>query len=154
MIFALLGLILILSIFIVRLEVRIDRLLKGKDAKTLEDTIVAVERRIENLEKFHDDSIEYLKGIEYRLKRSIQGVETVRFNPFPGTGTGGNQSSSTAFVNERGDGVIITSMHSRDRVSIFSKPIKKFSSEYELTEEERTAIAGVKNGLSVPKNPL
>jgi hypothetical protein len=65
---------------------------------------------------------EYLTTVEKRLKKSIQGVETVRFNPFKGTGAGGNQSFSTAFVNEKGDGVVLTSMYARDRISMFAKP--------------------------------
>ncbi len=154
MIYALLGLVAILSIWMIRIEVRLSKMLRGKNAKSLEDTIKTFGEEIKDLEKFRDDSIEYLKLIELRLKRSSQAVETIRFNPFKGTGSGGNQSFATAILNEKGDGVIITSLYSRDRVSVFSKPIKKFSSEFELTDEEKQVLensrANLQN-LEVPR---
>jgi hypothetical protein len=120
----------------------------GKGGKSLEDLIVSLKKNIHELEHFRDESIEYFKLIEMRLKRSIQAVETIRFNPFKGTGSGGNQSFSTALLNEKGDGVVISSLHSRDHVSIFSKPVKKFSSDFETTTEEKNVIRDAKDNLS------
>ncbi len=128
-----------------------SRLLAGKDGKSLEDSIANIRKAVEDLNLFRDESIEYLKLIEMRLKRSIQAVETIRFNPFKGTGVGGNQSFSTALLSEKGDGVIISSLHSRDRMSVYSKPVKKFVSEFETTEEEKTVINGAKDALHLPK---
>lgn len=154
MIYALLGLVVILTIWIIRIEVRLSKILRGKDAKSLEDTIRIFGEEIKDLEKFREDSIGYMKLIELRLKRSAQAVETIRFNPFKGTGSGGNQSFATAILNEKGEGVILTSLYSRDRVSVFSKPIKKFSSEFELTDEERQVLETAKTNLAsldIPK---
>ncbi|MDE2188580.1 MAG: DUF4446 family protein, partial [Patescibacteria group bacterium] len=41
----------------------------------------------------------------------------------------------------------ISSLYSRDHVSVFGKPIKKHASEYELSEEEKEAIKEAKNKL-------
>ena len=90
---------------------------------------------------------EHLNDIEKRLKRSMQSVETIRFNPFKGTGDGGNQSFSTSFLNENGDGVVISSLYSRDRISLFSKPLSKFESNFELTGEEKGVIKEAKGKL-------
>jgi hypothetical protein len=73
-----------------------------------------------------------------KLKKSIRGFETIRFNPFKDQG--GNQSFAIAFLNDEGDGVVISSLYSRDRTSVFAKPIKKMASEFELTEEEKEAL--------------
>jgi hypothetical protein len=86
----------------------------------------------------------YLHIVEERLKKSIRGVETVRFNPFKGTGDGGNQSFATALIDEEGNGVVISSIFARDRTSIFSKPIYKYVSSHELSEEELEAITKAK----------
>jgi hypothetical protein len=152
MIFVLLGLILVLSIWILRLERRLSKLLRGSNAETLESVINSLSRQVEELGRFRDDSLKYFKLVEFRLKRSVQAIETIRFNPFRGTGEGGNQSFSNAIINEKGDGVVLTGLYARDRVSIFAKPVKKFSSEFELTEEERQAVESAKQGLSYPKN--
>jgi hypothetical protein len=73
----------------------------------------------------------------------------LRFNPFKGTGDGGNQSFSTAFVSEKGDGAIISSLYSRDRVSIFCKPLASFESSFELTDEEKEVLEAAKVKLKI-----
>ncbi len=151
MVYILFGLIILLSLWIVYLEIRMKRLLMGKGSETLEDSLLAMKGGLADYEQFKKDSIEYLKNIEARIKRSLQVVETIRFNPFKGTGSGGNQSFATAFLNEKGDGVVISSLYSREHISIFSKPLKKFQSEFEMSEEERTAVANAKQTLTTPK---
>lgn len=131
---------LILIGWIIRLELKLKRVLLGKNARSLEDTIIHLTTEITQINTFKKESELYYKNIEKRLSRSIQGVETIRFNAFKGEGIGGSQSFATAFINEQGDGTVISSLYSRDRISIFAKPIKKLSSEFELSEEERTAI--------------
>lgn len=148
MIYILLGVTVILIIWIIRLETRISKLLQGKNVDSIEDAIIKLNQDSKTLHAFRNDSIEYLKNIEARLKRSIQAVETIRYNPFKGTGSGGNQSFATALINEKGDGAVISSLYSRDHVAVFSKPIKKFVSEFEMTEEERSALKSAKDSLA------
>lgn len=147
MIFIILGLILILVIWIFRLEFRLKNLLSGGDGKSIEESINTLKKGLEELKHFEHGSMEYFKSVEKRLKRSVQSVETIRFNPFKGTGNGGNQSFSTSILNEKGDGVVISSLYSRDRVSIFSKPMRKFESEFEMTEEEKIVVKNSREGL-------
>lgn len=144
------GLIIVVVIligWIIRLEIRINRLLLGKNSRSLEDSIVEGNRNLEKLNDFQREVIQHFVNVEKRLKRSIQAVETIRFNPFKGTGEGGNQSFSTSFTDENGSGVVISSLYSRDRVSIFSKPLEKFNSTFELTEEEKEVIKISKNNI-------
>ena len=125
-------------------EIRLRRLLRGKNASTLEDTMLELMKEIETLKTARRDIESYLKIAERRLRRAISGIGMIRFNPFKGT-SGSNQSFAAAFLNEEGNGVVVSSLYSRDRVSVFAKPIKELSSEYELTEEEKEAIAKTKN---------
>src|SRR3989344_4262435 len=133
---------------VVYLEIKMHRLLRGKDAKSLEDSIVSAHQNLEKLNDFQKESTRYFINVEKRLNRSIQAVETIRFNPFKGTGEGGNQSFSTSFLNENGDGVVVSSLYSRDRVSVFSKPLIKFESNFELTDEEKEVVTGAKKNLA------
>ncbi len=125
-------------IFIIRWKFR--KLLLGKDAKTLEDSIKNAGDNLDKLNQFQKEAVAHFLNVEKRLGRSIQAVETVRFNPFKGMGEGGSQSFSTSFLNENGNGVVLSSMYSRDRISVFSKPLQKFESTFELTDEEKTVI--------------
>ncbi len=126
--------------WIVRLEIKIKRLLLGKDAKSLEDSIIEAKNNIEQLKDFEMRAKEHFLGVEKRLHKSIQAVDTIRYNPFKGTGEGGNQSFVTTLLSENGNGVVISSLYSRDRVSVFSKPLQKFSSTFDLTEEEKQSL--------------
>ncbi len=134
-----LGLIVILILWIIRLEVRIKKLLRGKNAETLEDSIVAIQKDVDQSILAHQDTKKILQVMQEKLKKSIGGVGVVRFNPFKGT-SGSNQSFSTAFLDEDKNGVVISSLYSRERVSVFAKPIKNGASEYEITPEEKQAI--------------
>jgi Protein of unknown function (DUF4446) len=73
-----------------------------------------------------------------KLSQSVRAVETVRFNPFADQGS--NQSFATTLVDETGSGVMLSSLYSRSGVSIFAKPLKNFTSTYELTAEEKESI--------------
>ncbi len=134
------GLVVLLLGWVIYLQVRIGRFLTGKNGSTLEDIIASSQKDIVHLQKFEDDCIKYFTDVEKRVSRSIQAIETERFNPFKGTGEGGTQSFATALVSEKGDGVIISSLYSRDRISLFSKPLTKFKSAFELTEEEKNVV--------------
>ena len=138
---ALLGTALIvLVIWIIVLERRIGRLLSGKNGASLEDAINANHSAIEELFQFRKAVETEMHNIDVRIKKKIHGAKTLRFNPFAGTGSGGNQSFATALLNEEGDGVVISSLYSREKVSVFAKPIKARTSEFELTEEEREVL--------------
>jgi hypothetical protein len=131
----------ILIVLVARMQSKINRLLGGAaTAKSIEGALAHMTGNIKDLEKFRVDLEKYMTTVENRLKKSIQSVETIRFNPFKGTGSGGNQSFATAFINESGNGVVLSSLYSREHVSIFSKPIKAGKPEFELSEEEANAL--------------
>ena len=147
LIFAFSAILIFLVVWIMQLERKIKNFTRGKDGKSLEDSMVMIKKGQDDLIKFRKDMEQYLTKVEKRLRRSTQSIETIRFNPFKGSGSGGNQSFATAFLNEDGDGLIMSSLYARDRISIFSKPIKKFASEHKLSDEEKKAIDDAKKKL-------
>lgn len=130
----------VLVVWIFTLERRIAKLLQGQSGASLEDTINKNQEEIAKLFGFREETIGALKEIDARIRKKLHGVKTLRFNPFAGTGTGGNQSFATAFLDEEGDGVVLSTLYSREKVSIFAKPIKRRTSEFELTEEEAEVL--------------
>ena len=133
--------VLTLSIWLFVIDRRIRRLLAGRNAESLEGVINSIGEDIRRLKSLQEATDEYLKTSEQRLQKSIQGVGTVRFNAFKGNGEGGNQSFAVALLSENGDGAVISSLYARDHMSVFAKPIKNFSSEFEMIDEEKRAIA-------------
>ena len=138
---------LVLLVWVIRLERKMSKMLVGK-SENIEQSMQVLRKDHQEMQKFADEMQKYLTTVESRLRRSVQNVETVRFNAFDGAGA--NQSFATAFINEEGDGVVVSSLYARDRTSVFSKPIKAHISEFELSDEEKKAIeqARTKN-----KNP-
>ncbi|MFT5180126.1 MAG: hypothetical protein ACI9GH_000571 [Candidatus Paceibacteria bacterium] len=138
-IYIVLGISLLLGFWIYKLEERLKKLTRGNKYESIEKTLGSIEEDLQKFGVFKKDIEEYLKNVEKRLGRSIQGVHIESFNAFNGLDSGG-QSFATALLNENGDGVIISTLHSRDRVNIFSKQIKNFKSDTKLTEEEELAL--------------
>ncbi|MCF7833814.1 MAG: DUF4446 family protein [Candidatus Pacebacteria bacterium] len=136
---AILTLIILLGVFwIVKTEKRLQRFFAGKKGKDLEDTIENLQLDILNLQEEKNKIQAQIAVLQKKAKESIRGVETIRFNPFPEQG--GNQSFAIAMINEEENGVILSSLYARERMSIFAKPIKNGISEHSLTEEEKEAL--------------
>ena len=136
--YILLVIVAILTVFIVRLEIRMKKLLRGNKMESMEDTIIDA---LEDIDKLGISKKEIEKEIvllKEKIKKNIQSIGTVRFNPF--SDVGGKQSFASAFIDEHGDGVVLSSLYSRDKVSVFAKPVKEFKSEYELSGEEKEAL--------------
>ena len=134
----------LLGVWVFVLAYRLKKLLSGQKAQSLEGVIGALGDDIRALEKFRNETTNYLSEAEKRISRSVQGVETIRFNAFKGTGEGGNQSFAIALLSENGNGTVISSLYSRDHVNVFAKPVRNFTSEYEMTPEERDAVSRAK----------
>jgi hypothetical protein len=73
------------------------------------------------------------------LPQAIQRVGLVRFNPFDDTG--GDQSFALALLDGRGDGVVISSLHSRSGTRFYAKPVKAGRTTHALATEEAQALA-------------
>ncbi len=110
----------------------------GTKAKDLEGVMNILGHHIENLEKTQVEINKHLENIDGKLAKTVRKVETVRFNPFLDAGS--NQSFAIAFMNDENDGVVISSLYARDRMSIFAKPIKNGKSEYDLSTEEKEVL--------------
>ncbi len=130
------------TVWIIKTEKRLKRFFVGKKAKDLEDTIINLEEEITKLNKAKENTEKEIKEINAKLRKSVRGLETIRFNPFPDQGS--NQSFAIGMLNEDGDGVVLSSLYSRERMSVFAKPIKNGKSEYELTEEEKKSLEKAK----------
>jgi len=136
-----------LLVVVLMMYQKLRKFLVDVDANNIGESLTSVSSNLNELQTFKSELESYLATVEKRLKKSVQSVHTVRFNPFKGNGGGGNQSFATAFLTEDGDGVIVSSLYSREHVSVFSKPVKSHTSEYELSEEEREALERAKEGL-------
>jgi hypothetical protein len=126
---------------------RLARLALGKGG-SIEESIAILAREMKEAREFRVELEKYLKLAESRLRGSVSGVGLVRFNPFHGEGQGGNQSFALALIDERGMGVVFSTLYARDRVGVYAKPIEGGASTYELSEEEKAAIDKAKKQVA------
>ena len=138
----------VLFLKIASLKKRVEGMLGGSSAKTIEESLKIMSKKNTEQEGFNQTIKENINSLEDRVSKSIRGVETIRFNPFKGNGGGGNQSFATSFVDEHGNGVVISSLYSRERMSVYAKPINGFASEHTLSEEEKEALKSSKEKLT------
>jgi len=100
----------------------LDRQLKRIDSLT---------ERVDALNKLHHE-------LEDLSQRTIQKVAVIRYNPF--SDTGGDQSFAIALLDSLGNGVVLSSLHSRTDTRVFAKPVQSGRSRYQLSDEEQDAI--------------
>jgi hypothetical protein len=114
--------------------VNIERMLLGH-IDEVKDAVVAVER---------------LKGetnrLENILQSCIQRVGIVRFNAFEDTGS--DLSFALALLDERNNGVVMSSLYGRSESRIYAKPVINLQSKYVLSAEEQKAINLAKESAS------
>jgi hypothetical protein len=140
-------LVLILAADTASLRWKVRKMLRSEKNTNLGESIVSLDKDLKGLQTFRKEMEAYLLNVEKRIRRSAQVSETVRFNAFRDAGVGGNQSFATAILNENGDGVVFSSLYSRERVSVFSKQISQFNSDVELSAEERKAMEAARAKL-------
>lgn len=123
----------------VRLERRLRTLLTGASGADLETMLQSYLAQVQETASQVRDLNALAKRLQVAARHSLQHMGVVRFNPFPDTG--GNQSFAIALVDGHGNGVVISSLHAREGTRVYAKPLKKWESEYALSEEEKRAIA-------------
>jgi hypothetical protein len=132
------GAVVLLGIWIFMIERRLKRFFTGSKAENLEGVMADISKQLSEVKNTQVQINKHLLTVDKRLDKSIRSVETIRFNPFEDAGS--NQSFAMSFLNDEGDGVIISSLYARDRMSIFAKPITKGASEFELSTEEKQVL--------------
>jgi hypothetical protein len=104
------------------IDVILDRQLKS---------IEGLSERVDALNKLHHE-------LENLTQRTIQKVGVIRYNPF--SDTGGDQSFAIALLDSLGNGVVLSSLHSRTDTRVFAKPVQSGRSKFQLSDEEQDAI--------------
>lgn len=84
-----------------------------------------------------------MRLLEQGGRRAVQHVGIVRYNPFQDTG--GNQSFALALLDAEANGVMLTSLHSRQATRVYLRTIVGGRSDAALSAEEAEALrqAGV-----------
>lgn len=117
---------------------RVDALARGKDAESLEDIMVNFFERIESLEEGEEITRAALKAIKDNLRITYQKTGLVKYDAF--REMSGALSYSLALLDKENNGIIISSMYSREGCYTYAKEIENGESKINLSEEEAEAL--------------
>lgn len=128
----------ILTIFVVWLYLNLKGLIvdaKKKDFLKLFKEIQDIQNNNKmDIVNFRKEFSEF-KNIS---KSDISKVGIIKFNPF--SETGGDHSFSLTLLDGRKNGIIITSLHTRERTRVYLKEVFDGRSKIDLSNEERKSL--------------
>jgi len=78
------------------------------------------------------------------VEQSLRHVAVVRYDAFGDMG--GRLSFSAAIIDDRGDGLVISSIHARGESRTYAKGLVEGDSEVTLSPEEQQALAAARTG--------
>jgi len=88
---------------------------------------------------------ERLTELERFAGRDMYRVGFVRYNSFADVGS--DLSFALALLNREGDGVVVSSIYSREETRTFGKSVRKFIPQHDASKEEQQAIAMARTGM-------
>ena len=116
-------------------EKTMNKLGEGKDfAKMLESYVSQVDK----LNKRDDQIIEVCNNINNELAHCIKKVGLYKYDAFGNTKN--NLSFALALLDRENNGIVINSIYGQDNSNVYSKPVIKGTSKYNLSYEEKEAI--------------
>jgi hypothetical protein len=125
-------------------------LARARELLELHDTLLAggsntASGRIGALEEAEEASRATLARLTDRVSEleafsasDLSGAGFIRYDAFAGSGSG--LSYALALLNRQGDGVVLTSIYSREDTRTFGKPVEAFKPTVQASSEELEAI--------------
>lgn len=121
-----------------RLKNKYNRFMNGTNMGNLEELLIECVERIRKTEIKDRELENKINSLEYSIMNCIQKVGIVRFNAFDDMGS--DLSFSIALLNDNDDGIVLSSIYSRESSCTYAKPIVSGNSKYPLSAEEMRAI--------------
>jgi len=118
--------------------------MSGKDAQSLEDTIISQFERLDKLEESDTEKEQQIEHIFQNLQVVYQKTGMVKYDAF--REMSGKLSYALALLDKNNCGVMINSMYSREGCYSYVKEIINGESNINMSEEEKEALKIAING--------
>jgi hypothetical protein len=105
-------------------------------------------RRVDALEAHRPAGEADVAALRTEIAQALRHVAVVRYDAFGDMG--GRLSFSAAVVDDRGDGLVISSIHARGESRTYAKGVVGGGSDATLTPEEQQALAAARTGKDHP----
>lgn len=121
-----------------KLKKRYKIFMSGKNAKSLEDTLIKRLDQVDDLIAANSANEKNINKLFSNMKFTFQKVGLVKYDAFHEMG--GKLSFSLALLNETNDGFVLNAVHSREGCYTYIKEIVGGNSIIVLAEEEQEAL--------------
>lgn len=121
-----------------KLKKKYQAFMKGKNAKSLEETLIKRLDQVENLIAANQANEKDIKKLFSNMKLTFQKVGLVKYDAF--NEMGGKLSFSLALLSESNNGFVLNAVHSREGCYTYIKEIIDGNSVLALAEEEKEAL--------------
>ena len=121
-----------------QLQSRIDAFMKGKNARSLEETITKIENDHSEIKAYIEQNKKDIRKIYRNLEISYQKASLLRYDAFKESG--GQLSFTMCILNDRNNGFIINSIHGNNGCYIYGKEIENGLCKINLSEEEQQVL--------------
>jgi hypothetical protein len=138
-ILSLLAITICLSIF-----KRFRKLVTANKGYDFEKGLSIISKEVHELHEYKKISTKTQKELKEKIATCLRTDAITHFSAFDGLHSGGNQSFVITLLNEHGDGIILSTIHARERVNVFAKNIKAFIPAVQLTDEEAESLTQAK----------
>lgn len=129
----------VLSFLLSKTMKHYNSLTRGIEPKNLMNALQGIQSSQAQHEKVQDNLKQEIQKIKDTAKLHIQQITLKRFNPFGDTG--GDQSFILAILDGNSDGVVITSLHSRENTRFYVKSVSGgVGIDHPLSVEEQKTI--------------
>lgn len=105
---------------------------------TGDEAVSVLLSRIQRLEKAARTLHSTDKRQQVQIEAGVRRVALLRYDAFEDVG--GRLSFSCALLDERGNGIVLTSINGRQDTRVYAKPVSDGASVYNLSLEEEEAI--------------
>jgi hypothetical protein len=131
-----------------KIKKRNELFFSGNKIENLEELLIKQTKDIKSLDEDIQELYNISNSINSLAFKGIHKVGLIRFNPFKDVG--GDQSFAIALLNGKNNGIVISSLYTREGTRIYSKSILLGKSDkHPLTEEEKKAIKIAMNSSKV-----
>ena len=121
-----------------RLKASYTTFMRGKNGKTLEDSIFEKFSELDNMVDTVQKNRKDIRELNKNVRANYQKVGIVKYDAF--NEMGGKLSFAIALLDGKDSGFILNSMHSRDGCYNYVKEIVNGQSYIELSEEEAESL--------------
>lgn len=122
---------------------KLDRYMRGKDAESLEDTILSCIEKADKVDQMNQILREDIIGLRKNQKITFQKMGMVKYNAF--REMSGDLSYALALLDQENNGFLINSVYGNEGGYSYIKEIKNGESEILLSEDEQKALEKAKS---------